>query len=254
MAAIPTQLVHGLKLYLLDFDGVITTEAEDVALKAQTLSVFAAVAKRFDERAIKMVRLAGHAIYNAGGSVQLGPLLYHAADLLKPPEEPVEPTLAKLIDACVGNIDYRGLGPAPPVVHEGLRRIKARGIRIAILTNGVRQSVFKVLEKKGLTDICPREHIFDAISTRGETGKLHPKPDPEGCRRVLDELHADAGDCVFVDNSRKNVRAAKREVGCRGVVYIGNRRKPKDLGIIDHQSPTFAALMGEIVAALGPGS
>jgi hypothetical protein len=88
MPPLTADLINGPTLYLLDFDGVITTEAEDVALKAQTLSIFAAVAQRFDERAIKMVRIAGQAIYNARGSVQLGPLLYHARSCSSRPGNP----------------------------------------------------------------------------------------------------------------------------------------------------------------------
>jgi hypothetical protein len=55
---------------------------------------------------------------------------------------------------------------------------------------------------------------------------------------------------VFVDNSRKNTRAAKRKVGCRGVVHIGGEVKPKDAGIIDHSTPSLETLMSEIVQSL----
>jgi FMN phosphatase YigB (HAD superfamily) len=160
----------------------------------------------------------------------------------------VEPALAKLIDATVGNINLSSFQPASPIIRQGLQ-LREQGIAIAILTNGVRANVFKVLAAKGLTDICPREWVFDAISTRDAAGKLHPKPDPEGCRRVLTELGIAPAACVFVDNSRKNARSAKRKVGCRGVIYVGSRRKPKDQGIIDYLTPSFDALMGDVVAA-----
>jgi FMN phosphatase YigB (HAD superfamily) len=250
MVELSLHLVRDPKLYLFDFDGVVTTEAEDVALKAQTVTVFAAIANRFDKGALKMVRLAGQAIYDAGGTLQLGPLLFHAAQLLKPARAPIEPTLSKLIDACVGNIDYRTITRATPIIHQGLNLLKAQRTEVAILTNGVRENVFNVLGVKGLTDICPREHVFDAISTRDEAGKLHPKPDAVGIRLVLAELGIRPEECVFVDNSRKNVRAAKSEVGCAGAIYIGNKLKPKDHGLIDHIAPSLEALMIEIVAAL----
>jgi len=204
----PVHLVRDSRLLLLDFDGVITTEAEDVALKAQTVTVFAAVASQFDERALKMVRLVGQAIYNAAGTLQLGALLYHAAKLLKPTRTPLEPTLSRLIDACVRNIDYRGVSRAAPIIERGLSLLKAQQTEVAIFTNGVRENVFQVCSRKGLLDCCSREHIFDAISTRDEAGRLHPKPDLEGFRLVLAELGIEPEACTFVDNSRKNVRAA----------------------------------------------
>ena len=253
MTEVPARLVRNARLLLLDFDGVITTEAEDVALKAQTLSVFAAISTHFGERALKMMRLAGRAIYDAGGSLQLGPLLYHTAKLLKPAEDPIEPTLAKLIHACTGNLDYRGISRAGDRIREGLDLLRDHDIEIAILTNGVRENVFRVLEVKGLTEMFPAEHVFDAISTRDKKDKLHPKPDPQGYRFVLKELGVEPPSCIVVDNSRKNVRAAKREVGCGGVVYIGNSLKRKDRGVIDHLAPSFERLMAEFADVLRGG-
>jgi FMN phosphatase YigB (HAD superfamily) len=250
MAGLPARIVRDSRLLLLDFDGVVTTEAEDVGLKAQTLTVFAAIGAQFGERALKMVRLAGRAIYDAGGTLQLGPLLYHAAKLLKPVDAPIEPTLARLIAACADSLDYRGIAPAGEPLRAALARLKEQGIEVAILTNGVRENVFRVLALKGLTEMFPPEHIFDAISTLDKHGKLHPKPDPKGYQFVLRELGVEPAACIVVDNSRKNVRAAKREVGCCGVIYIGNSLKAKDRKVIDHLSPSFVHLMDEIVAVL----
>ncbi|MBK1646190.1 hypothetical protein CKO25_16365 [Thiocapsa imhoffii] len=245
------KLFRNCKLLLLDFDGVVTTEAEDVALKAQTLSVFAAIGTRFGERPLKMVRLASRAIHDAGGTVQLGPLLYHAARLLKPDGEPLEPTLARLIDACTDGLNYRSVARAGTVLRQGLDLIRSRGIEVAILTNGVRENVFRVLAMKGLTEAFAPEHIFDAISTLDKRGKLHPKPDPQGYRFVLEELGVKPQQCIVVDNRRKNLRSAKGEVGCFGTVYIGTSLKRKDRGVIDHLAPSFEQFMVEVVDVLG---
>ncbi|NCA68815.1 MAG: HAD family phosphatase [Sphingobacteriia bacterium] len=243
------QLIHNCQLILLDFDGVVTTEAEDVSLKAQTLSVFAAIAARFGERPLKMVRLASRAIYNAGGTVQLGPLLYHAAQLLKPQDEPLEPTLARLIDACTNALDFRGIAAAGAVIHDGLAHLERLGIEVAVFTNGLRENVLRVLAVKQLTHLFAPEHLFDAISTLDKRGQLHPKPDPVGYRFVLDELGVKPQHCVVVDNSRKNVRAAKRDVGCGRVVYIGSGLKRKDRPLIDHAAPSLEHLMAELAFA-----
>lgn len=251
MTELPIALIRQSRLFLLDFDGVITTEAEDVGLKAQTLSVFAAIGAQFGERALKMVRYAGRAIYDAGGTLQLGPLPYHAAKLLKPAEAPIEPTLARLIAACTDSLDYRGISPAPASLRTGLERLLAQGTEIAILTNGVRENVFRVLQIKGLTDLFPPEHIFDAIATLDHRGKLHPKPDPQGYRFVLGELGVGPESCIVVDNSRKNVRSAKREAHCAGVIYIGSGLKSKDSGVIDACAPSFERLMEALIDALG---
>jgi beta-phosphoglucomutase-like phosphatase (HAD superfamily) len=130
--------------------------------------------------------------------------LYHTAKLLKPAEDPIEPTLARLIDACTGNLDYRGISRAGDRIREGLDLLGDHDIQVAILTNGVRENVFRVLEVKGLTEMFPPEHIFDAISTLDKKDKLHPKPDPQGYRFVLKELGVEPRSCIVVDNSRKN--------------------------------------------------
>lgn len=251
MSAFPLHLMRDVELFLFDFDGVITTEAEDVSLKVQTLSVFAAIAKRFDERALKLVRLAGEAVYRAG-NLSLGPVIYEAAHLLKPPGQALAPTLDELVDACVGNLDYRNVSAAPAVIHRGLDLLEERRVRLGVFSNGIRENALRLLQIKGLTTYFPEDNVFDAISTRDEAGRIYPKPNPEGYRRVLDAMSVDPKRCVFIDNSRKNVQAAKKHAGLGGVVYIGRRLKAKDRGIIDHSAPSLEALMTQLTTRSGP--
>ncbi len=129
MTELPIQLIRQAQLFLLEFDGVITTEAKDVGLKAQTLSVFAAIGVQF--------------------------------------------------------------GQASASLPAGLERLVARGTEAAILTNGVRENVFRVLQIKGLTDLFPPEHIIDAISTYAPSFE-----------RLMEEL---------IDALRKNADPAPRQ-------------------------------------------
>lgn len=247
MPKAPCHLLRDTRLLLLDFDGVVTTEEEDVALKVQIPQVFAGIAARFEQRALKMMRLLGRSVYKSGGTFSLGPLVYHGAHILKPADEPLHPTLDALIQACVRSLDYGCVRPVAPVVREGLRLLQEEGIQLAVYTNGLRDNALEVMAAKGLDDVLPPELIFDAIFTRDAFGKLHPKPQPEGFHRVLEALETAPTHCTFVDNSRKNARTAKSAVGCGCVVYIGEKLKPKDQGVIDHLCPSLEALMTEVV-------
>lgn len=87
--------------------------------------------------------------------------------------------------------------------------LKARGVRLAILTNNVRewQPRWMPLLPAGM---------FELIVDSGFEGVR--KPEPEIYERTLARLELAAGDCAFVDDLEVNVRAAS-ELGLHGVHF-----------------------------------
>lgn len=87
--------------------------------------------------------------------------------------------------------------------------LKARGIRLAILTNNVREWQPRWMP------LLP-DGLFELIVDSGFEGVR--KPEPEIYERTLSRLELEAGDCAFVDDLEVNVTAAN-ELGLHGVWF-----------------------------------
>ena len=92
-----------------------------------------------------------------------------------------------------------------------LRDMKAAGYGIYGLTNWSAETICYAYEAFG--DLKP---LFDGIVVSGEEKTL--KPGPEIYRILLDRYGLKAEECVFLDDSRKNVDGAIA-VGINGVLY-----------------------------------
>ena len=97
--------------------------------------------------------------------------------------------------------------------------LKARGVRLAILTNNVREWQPRWMP------LLP-EGLFELIVDSGFEGVR--KPEPEIYERTLRRLGLDAADCAFVDDLEVNVRAAN-ELGLRGVHFRSTEQTVADL-------------------------
>jgi epoxide hydrolase-like predicted phosphatase len=87
--------------------------------------------------------------------------------------------------------------------------LKARGIRLAILTNNVREWQPRWMP------LLP-EGMFELIVDSGFEGVR--KPEPEIYELTLSRLELNAADCAFVDDLEVNVTAAN-ELGLHGVHF-----------------------------------
>jgi putative hydrolase of the HAD superfamily len=99
---------------------------------------------------------------------------------------PAEGLLARMFDRFEHAPDMAGL----------VRRAHESGLRTALLSNSWGNDY-------------PRDgwdQMFDAVVISGEVGMR--KPDPEIFEHTLALLGLTAGECVFVDDLRRNVRAA----------------------------------------------
>jgi putative hydrolase of the HAD superfamily len=93
---------------------------------------------------------------------------------------------------------------------EYLRGLRERGLRLALLTNNVRE--WEPLWRAKL----PVDELFEVVVDSAFVGVR--KPDPEIYRLTLERLDLPAEACVFVDDNELNVRAA-RELGMRAVWF-----------------------------------
>ena len=92
-----------------------------------------------------------------------------------------------------------------------LRDMKSAGYGIYGLTNWSAETICYAYEAFG--DLKP---LFDGIVVSGEEKTL--KPGPEIYRILLDRYRLKADECVFLDDSRKNIEAADA-LGIKGILY-----------------------------------
>jgi epoxide hydrolase-like predicted phosphatase len=98
---------------------------------------------------------------------------------------------------------------------EGARRIRARGLRTALVTNNVAEF------GDGWRRMVPVDELFEVVIDSSAVGVR--KPDPRIFQLALDALQVAASEAVFVDDHPGNVAAAE-ELGMTGVLVGPNRR------------------------------
>jgi putative hydrolase of the HAD superfamily len=103
---------------------------------------------------------------------------------------------------------------------EYLRGLRERGLRLALLTNNVRE--WEPLWRAKL----PVDELFEVVVDSAFVGVR--KPDPEIYRLTLERLDLPAEACVFVDDNELNVRAA-RELGMRAVWFQSTNQAIADV-------------------------
>jgi putative hydrolase of the HAD superfamily len=150
---------------------------------------------------------------------------------------------AALSDQAGRKIELHGFGEAymeklapNAEMIEYMRSLRARGLRMAILTNNVRE--WEPLWRAKL----PVDEIFELVVDSGFVGIR--KPDPEIYRLTLERLGLQARDCAFVDDTEINCDAA-RELGIAPVWFRSNEQAIAELDAI------LAADSGESRRGLG---
>ena len=125
---------------------------------------------------------------------------------------------------------FAHLHPNEPMI-EYLRAVKGDGMRLALLTNNVRE--WEPLWRAKLPDV---EELFEVIVDSGFVGMR--KPEPEIYELTLDRLRKrdgldgiGPGDCVFVDDVEVNCGAA-RALGMRAVRFQSNEQASAEIETI----------------------
>ena len=115
--------------------------------------------------------------------------------------------------ASFADIYFGSLRRNPEMI-EYMRRLRERGLRMALLTNNVRE-----WEPRWRAMLPEIDEIFEVVVDSAYVGVR--KPDPEIYRLTLERLGGGvrAEDCVFVDDVEPNCEAAG-ELGMRAVHFI----------------------------------
>ena len=87
-----------------------------------------------------------------------------------------------------------------PGVEEGLRELRARGIKTAVVSNAKRRELEIVLKATNLYD------LFDVVTARDDTGTFKPDPFPYVFTAGLLELGID--ECIAIEDSPPGIEAA----------------------------------------------
>ena len=96
-----------------------------------------------------------------------------------------------------------------------MRSLRERGLRLAILTNNVREWEPMLRSK------LPVDEIFDVVVDSAFVGMR--KPDRDIFELTLERLGLSAPECVFVDDTEINCQAA-RELGMTAVWFRSSRQ------------------------------
>ena len=118
-------------------------------------------------------------------------------------------------------IYFSHLHPNEPMI-EFMRELRGRGMRMAILTNNVRE--WEPLWRAKL----PVDEIFDVVVDSAFVGMR--KPEPEIYELTLERLGGDirGDECVFVDDVDINCTAAA-ELGMHAVHYVSPEQAIADI-------------------------
>jgi putative hydrolase of the HAD superfamily len=111
-------------------------------------------------------------------------------------------------------IYFNALEPNAPMV-DLMRELQGRGLRMALLTNNVRE-----WESRWRT-MVPIDEIFELVVDSAFVGCR--KPEPRIYEILLERLGVEAQGCVFVDDVEVNCDAA-RELGMTAVHFRENEQ------------------------------
>jgi putative hydrolase of the HAD superfamily len=109
---------------------------------------------------------------------------------------------------------FSGLDPNPPMI-ELMRELRGRGLRMAMLTNNVRE--WEPLWRAML----PVDEIFEEVVDSGFVG--HRKPERRVYEITVERIGVPFERCLFVDDLEPNIEAAL-ELGMRAVRFEDNEQ------------------------------
>jgi putative hydrolase of the HAD superfamily len=116
-------------------------------------------------------------------------------------------------------IYFEAMEPNPPMI-ELMRELKGRGLRMALLTNNVRE--WEPLWRS----MIPIDELFEVVVDSAFVGCR--KPDPEIYGIVLDRIGLGGDQCLFVDDVEVNCEAA-RDLGMTAVHFRANEQAIEEI-------------------------
>jgi putative hydrolase of the HAD superfamily len=109
---------------------------------------------------------------------------------------------------------FEGLNPNPPMI-ELMRELRGSGLRMAMLTNNVRE--WEPLWRSML----PVDEIFEEVVDSGFVG--YRKPEPRIYEITVERIGTPFERCLFIDDLEPNVEAAEA-LGMRAVRFEDNEQ------------------------------
>lgn len=197
-----------MQAVISDFGGVLTTPLIQsfVAFQDQTGIAMEALG-------VAMQRIAGRDGSHPLFELEEGKLT--EADFLARIADELEPDLGHRPEMHrFSEIYFDALEPNPPMI-ELMRELRRRGLRMALLTNNVRE--WEPLWRA----MVPIDEIFELVVDSAFVGCR--KPDRRIYEIVLERLGLPAGDCLFVDDVDGNCEAA-RDLGMTAVHFQANEQ------------------------------
>jgi phosphoglycolate phosphatase len=188
-------VLNAYSSYLFDLDGTLIDTAPDINA-ALNHGLAVAGLDGVDERLTR--HWVGH-----GGQVLVQEALRHQGGS----EDRLPDVLREFIDYYEAHIADHSV-PYPHVV-ESLRALRARGARLAVVTNKRTRLSIPLLEALDLAD------LFHTVVCGDTTDR--PKPAADPALHACAVLGVDVGDALFVGDSETDVACA-RAAGCPVVV------------------------------------
>ena len=201
------------KAVISDFGGVLTTPLIQsfVAFQDQTgiaMETLGSAMQRIAERD------GSHPLFELEkGELTEASFLERIADELEP-ELGHRPEMHRFSE-----IYFDALEPNPPMI-ELMRELKGRGLRMALLTNNVRE--WEPLWRS----MIPIDALFEVVVDSAFVGCR--KPDPKIYQITLERIGLTGNDCLFVDDVEVNCDAA-RELGMTAVHFQVNEQAIEEI-------------------------
>ncbi len=123
---------------------------------------------------------------------------------------------------------------------EALRKLKERGVKLAIVTNKPQRATDNVYGKF--------LSKFDFCEVLGQTEYYSLKPDPASTLAILDKLNLSKEECVFVGDGEMDVICAKR-AGIRCISALWGYRSREQLAAAGAEE--FAVNFDELMNFIG---
>ena len=145
----------------------------------------------------------------------------------------------ELVQACIDQIPdyedeirsiYKNIGQTleiMPYTMEWLKDLKERGHRLYLISN-YGEELYEQTEHK--LEFLP---YMDGTIFSYQHKMI--KPDLEIYRKLLEEYHLDASECVFIDDRQENIDAAKK-MGYAGIRFLNYEQAKEDLDTLLEKS------------------
>jgi putative hydrolase of the HAD superfamily len=202
-----------VKAVVSDFGGVLTTPLIQSFVAFQDETGIA-----METLGIAMQRIADRDGSHPLFELERGRLT--EADFLQRIADELEPELGHRPEMHrFSEIYFEALEPNPPMI-ELMRELKGRGLRMALLTNNVRE--WEPLWRS----MVPIDELFEVVVDSAFVGCR--KPDREIYDILLERLGLPTDACLFVDDVEVNCDAA-RELGMTAVHFRDNEQASAEI-------------------------